>query len=196
MADEIGVEAIRSVASGSLMKNSYLMLLSNDSSAWWDDVKTSDVKENRADIFNQAAEKTLTLLNQTSGNDPSNWTWGKIHTLKHNHPLGAVKLLDKFFSVGPFQVPGGNEVINNLMFDLDTTGYFPVKGGPALRKITDFADLGGGETASPSGQSGNVMSDFYSNQAEMFANGQFRKMLMRREDIEKVSKNKLVLKPL
>ncbi len=195
MADEIGYDALHSIASVSLMKNSYLMLLSNDSSSWWDNVNTKDGKETRSDIFLKAAEKTLAILNQTSGNDPSGWTWDKIHTLKHNHPLGKVKLLDGFFSVGPFSVPGGNEVINNLMFDLDTTGYFEVKGGPALRKITDFSDLGGGETASPSGQSGNVMSEFYSDQAEMFATGQFRKMLTRREDIEKVAKGKLVIKP-
>jgi len=195
MADEIGKDALKSIANGSVMKNSYLMLLSNDSSAWWDNVNTTEVKETRTDIFTQAAANTLSLLKQTCGADPSDWTWGKIHTLKHNHPLGAIKLLDKFFSVGPYPVPGGNEVINNLMFDLDTTGYFPVEGGPALRKIIDFSDLGNGETASPSGQSGNVMSEFYSNQAEMFANGGFRKMLMRKEDIEKVAKGKLTMKP-
>ena len=195
MADEIGTDAVHSVSNGSLLKNSYLTLLSNDSSVWWDNVKTKELKETRTDIFTKAAVKTLSLLQQTSGSDPSGWAWEKIHTIKHNHPLGQVKLLDGFFSVGPLPVPGGNEVINNLMFDLDTTGYFPVKSGPALRKITDFSDLGSGETASPTGQSGNVMSDFYSDQAEMFANGQFRKMLTRREDIEKVTKGKLVILP-
>jgi penicillin amidase len=194
MADEIGYEAVNSIASISIMKNSYLMLLSHDSSAWWDDVRTKEVKENRADIFLKAARKTLALLKKTSGTDPSDWTWNKIHTLKHKHPLGVVELLDKFFSVGPLEVPGGNEVINNLHFELDTTGYFPVTGGPALRKITDFADLENGETASPTGQSGNVMSEFYSDQAEMFAKGQFRKMLTRREDVEKVMKGKLLIK--
>ena len=146
-------------------------------------------------IFVKAAKNTVAILNKTSGSDPSGWTWEKIHTLKHNHPLGAVQILDGFFSVGPLVVPGGNEVINNLHFDLDTTGYFPVTGGPALRKTTDFSDLSNGETASPSGQSGNVMSAFYSDQAEMFATGKFRKMLTRREDVEKVLKGKLVMKP-
>jgi penicillin G amidase len=157
-------------------------------------VTTREIKESRLDIFEQAALKTIALLNKTSGSDPANWTWDKIHTLKHNHPLGAVKLLDGFFSVGPLPVPGGNEVINNLHFDLDTTGYFPVNGGPALRKTTDFSDLSQGETASPSGQSGNVMSAFYSDQAEMFATGKFRKMLTKREDVEKVLKGKLIIK--
>ena len=194
MQDELGKEAVRSIASVSLMKNSYSILLNNDSSAWWDNVSSKDVQETRTDIFEQAAKKSVEILTKTSGSDPSGWTWDKIHTLKHNHPLGAVKLFDGFFSVGPLVVPGGNEVINNLHFDLDTTGYFPVNGGPALRKTTDFIDLSNGETTSPTGQSGNVMSPFYADQAEMFAAGKFRKMLMRRDDVEKVVKGKLLLK--
>lgn len=194
MQDELGLEALKSISSVSIMKNSYALLLQNDSSVWWDNVKTTESKESRTEIFVQAAKNTVAILNKTSGSDPSGWTWEKIHTLKHNHPLGAVQILDGFFSVGPLVVPGGNEVINNLHFDLDTTGYFPVTGGPALRKTTDFSDLSNGETASPSGQSGNVMSAFYSDQAEMFATGKFRKMLTRREDVEKVLKGKLVMK--
>ena len=123
------------------------------------------------------------------------WRGGKIHTLKHKHPLGAVNILDKFFSVNPFEVDGGNEVLNNLHFELDTTGYFNVSGGPALRKITDFGAIEKGETVSPTGQSGNVMSPFYQDEAEMYATGKFRKMLMNREEIETASKNKLLLKP-
>lgn len=195
MQDEIGKEALHSIASYSLLKNSYALLINNDLSPWWDDVNTENARESRADVFLAAARKTLELLNATSGNDPSAWTWDKIHTLKHKHPLGAVKLLDGFFSVGPLVVPGGNEVVNNLHFELDTTGYFPVTGGPALRKVTDFSDLGGGETCSPTGQSGNVMSPFYDNQAEMFATGQFRPMLTKRADIEKIMAGKLLIKP-
>lgn len=196
MKDEIGAEALKSILMTSLPKNSVNTFIKNQNSPWWDDVKTKDVKETRAMIFEKAASKTLSLLKQNCGATPDQWVWGKIHTLKHNHPLGAVKLLDKIFSVGPFSVDGGNEVLNNLHFDLDTTGYFHVTGGPALRKITDFSTIENGETVSPTGQSGNVMSPFYSDEAEMFATGKFRRMLMNRKEIEKVSKNKLVLKPL
>lgn len=196
MKDEIGAEALNSILATSVPKNSVNRFIKNDQSPWWDDVKTKDVTETRAMIFEKAALKTLSLLSETCGEKPEEWVWGKIHTLKHNHPLGAVKLLDKFFSVGPFEVDGGNEVLNNLHFELDTTGYFHVNGGPALRKIMDFSSVESGETISPSGQSGNVMSQFYSDQAEMYATGKFRKMLMNRTEIEGVSENKMVLKPV
>ena len=195
MKDEIGAEALHSILATSVPKNSVNSFIKNDQSPWWDDVRTKDVKETRSLIFEKAAVKTLALLKETCGAKPEDWVWGKIHTLKHKHPLGAVSLLDKFFSVGPFSVDGGNEVLNNLHFQLDTTGYFHVDGGPALRKITDLSAIENGETVSPSGQSGNVMSQFYSDQAEMYATGEFRKMLMNRSEIEKASENKLVLSP-
>jgi penicillin amidase len=39
------------------------------------------------------------------------------------------------------------------------------------------------------------MSDHYDDQAEMFATGKFRKMLMNRGDIESASSNRLLLVP-
>ena len=86
-------------------------------------------------------------------------------------------------------------MINNLSFSLDTTGHFPVTSGPALRKVTDFSSIENGETISPSGQSGNVMSSYYDDQGKMFATGKTRKMLMNRKEIETKASGKLILKP-
>jgi penicillin amidase len=195
MEDEIGTTALRSLLMTSVPKNSYTKLIGNKDSPWWDDVRTTDTKESREDIVISAAKETVSLLKKCCGELSEQWTWGKIHTLTHAHALGAVKPMEKIFNVGPFMVDGGSEVINNLQFRLDTTGYFPVTAGPALRKITDFSDIENGITVSPTGQSGNLMSEYYSDQAEMFATGKFRKMMMNREEIQKEAKKKLVLKP-
>jgi len=195
MKDELGPVAFKSIMETSVPKNSYRKFIGNDNSPWWDDVHTGQ-KETRQQIVEKAAANTLSLLQNTCGDNPSDWTWGKIHTLTHNHPLGTVKPLDKLFSVGPYPVDGGSEVLNNLSFSLDTTGYFPVISGPALRKITDFSDIEHGQTVSPTGQSGNIMSKFYSDEARMFVDGEFRPMLMNRKEIEAASRNKLLLKPV
>ena len=195
MSDEIGVAANKTILATSIPKNSYATFLKNDTSPWWDDVRTKESKETRAVIFEKSAVKTLELLAKTCGSKPEQWIWGKIHTLTHAHPLAAVKPLDRFFNVGPYSVDGGSEVLNNLSFSLDTTGYFPVTSGPALRKVTDFSNIESGETVSPSGQSGNVMSPYYDDQGEMFATGKSRKMLMNRKEIESKSNQRLMLKP-
>lgn len=194
MADEISHEAFEAIAATSVLKNSYEHLIASENSPWWD-IKDTEAKETRAEIISRAATKTIALLKATCGENPADWKWGKIHTLTHKHAFDAVKPLRSFFNVGPFEVPGGSEVINNLHFSLDTTGYFNVDGGPALRKITDFADAENGITVSPSGQSGNVMSAHYGDQAEMFASGKFRKMLMNKTEIE-TGERKLILKPI
>jgi penicillin amidase len=194
MMDELGKDAFKSIMATSIVKNSYLTFIQHDHSPWWDNVKTKDVKETRQQIIEKAAINTLTLLKKTSGEQSDQWTWNKIHTITYTHTLAAVKPLDKIFNIGPFAVNGGSEVINNQSFDLDTTGYYPVKSGPSLRKITDFADMEHGVTCSPTGQSGNVMSKYYGDQAEMFVTGKFRTMLMARKEIEAQSK-KLKLQP-
>jgi penicillin amidase len=145
MADEITDKAFESLAATSILKNTYEQFIKNENSPWWDNRQTDD-KETRAQIIEQAAHKTIELLTKTSGNNPNEWTWGKIHTLTHKHAFDAVKPLKGFFNVGPFTVSGGSEVINNLHYKLDTTGYFPVDGGPALRKITDFSNVETGIT--------------------------------------------------
>ena len=194
MNDEIGWAAYSAFNSSSLSKNSWEILAANDLSPWWDDVNTKDKKESRTEIVARAAEKTIASLKKTSGPSMADWQWGKIHLLKHKHPLGAVDLLDKFFSVGPFNAPGGSEVVNNLHFTMDTTGVFMVDGGPALRKVTDFSDVENGISVSPTGQSGNVMSLHYRDQAQMYVNGETRKMMMNREEIVAGS-TRLVLRP-
>lgn len=196
MQDEIGVTALKSLHGTSVPKNSYHSFMANASSPWWDDVRTKDKKESREDILVQSARETVRLLKKICGNKPEQWTWGKIHSLTHPHAFKDVKPLNTFFNVGPFTVDGGNEVLNNMLISLDTTGYFPVIAGPALRKITDFANLEQGETVSPTGQSGNVMSIHYKDQAEMFATGQYRKMMMNRDEIVQQAKHKLILKPM
>ena len=193
MADEITDKAFESLAATSILKNTYEQFIKNENSPWWNN-KNTERKETRAIIVEEATQKTIELLTQICGKNPDDWKWGKIHTLTHKHPLNAVKPLRSFFNVGNFEVSGGSEVINNLHYKLDTTGYFSVDGGPALRKITDFSNIESGETVSPTGQSGNVMSKHYSDQAEMFATGKFRKMLMNRDEI-KPKATTLKLKP-
>ena len=47
----------------------------------------------------------------------------------------------------------------------------------------------------PTGNSGNPFSKHYRDQAEMYANGEFRKMKMNKEEILSVS-TKLIFKPI
>ncbi len=71
----------------------------------------------------------------------TDWTWDKVHTLEHPHPIGQVEALRSFFNVGPFPVNGTREVINNMYFPYGTTGYYETSSGPSTRRVIDFSDV-------------------------------------------------------
>lgn len=194
MEDELGAEALSTLLGTPIVRNSLPALLNNPTSPWWDNVKTKEKKESLVDLLETAATNTVSNLRRVCGNSGP-WNWGEIHTLTHEHALGKVKPLDKIFNVGPFHVAGGSEVLNNLDFAFSTSGEFKVTAGPALRKITDFGNIDGSQTVSPTGQSGNVMSPHYDDQAELFVNGKFRPMLMNREEIKQAATGTLILVP-
>jgi penicillin amidase len=67
MKDEIGGETLKSILMTSVLKNSVNMFIKNEKSPWWDDVRTRDIRETRAMIFEKAAYNTLSLLQITCG---------------------------------------------------------------------------------------------------------------------------------
>ncbi|MDZ7615249.1 MAG: penicillin acylase family protein [Flavobacteriaceae bacterium] len=87
--------------------------------------------------------------------------------------------------MGPFQLDGGNEVINNQVFDINEEGVYDVNAGPSTRRVIDFSDIENSLSILPTGQSGNVFSKHYKNQADRFIKGEFVKMMMNKEEIEK-----------
>lgn len=195
MSDEFGYKNLKSINQTALLKTSYLTLFSNEKSIWWDNVNTPE-KETRDDIIKKTLTSTLqTLENNFNSSNPKDWKWGRIHTVMHNHPLGQVNALKKYFSVGPLEIKGGNEVINNQMFALDTTGIFEVIAGPAVRTIIDLSNMNGAESINPTGQSGNFLSKHYEDQAQMFANVEFRPQLMDSTDVANNTISILILNP-
>jgi penicillin amidase len=90
---------------------------------------------------------------------------------------------------------GGRETLNNLDFPIDSTGHYHVAYGPALRRIVDFGNMAAATGINPTGQSGNVMSKHYQDQAQMYVDGKARPEFTTRKDIENVQTGKLVFKP-
>ena len=84
---------------------------------WWDNINTPE-KETKHSIINSSFAQAIVALEKQLGKNLKTWTWNRVHTIEHPHPLGSVKLLNFIFNfnVGTFEVDGGNEVVNNQMF--------------------------------------------------------------------------------
>ncbi|WP_149206163.1 penicillin acylase family protein [Flavobacterium johnsoniae] len=192
--DEMGEDNFNMFLGVSVGKQVVANQIKNENSVWWDNIKTKNVKETRKDIVSKSFHEAVSDLQKQLGNTIADWKWGEVHTVEHEHPLGKVAALRGLFNVGPFASPGSNEVINNLFFGFTNEGKYYVKGGPSTRRIVDFSDIENSWSILPTGQSGNPFSKHYSDQAEMYNTGKFRKMKLNKEEIIKTS-TKLVLKP-
>jgi penicillin amidase len=192
--DELGEADFKMLLTTHIVKQIIEPQSKNENSVWWDNVSTKSKKETRAEILGKSFHETITALENQLGKDVNSWTWDRVHTLEHQHPLGQVAALRSIFNVGPFKVPGSTEVINNLFFDFTDSGEYAVKGGPSTRRVIDFSDIENSMSILPTGQSGNPFSKHYNDQAEMYNSGKFRKMKLNKEEIIKTS-TKLVFSP-
>lgn len=194
-ADELGERNFELFLKAHLSKRSIAGMAARPNSIWWDDIRT-ETRESQSDIIQESFTQAFTSLEKDLGTDPNQWTWEKVHTLEHGHPIGqAGGLLRSFFNVGPYPIHGSREVINNLGFGYDPTGFYKVGSGPSTRRIVDFSDIENSMSILPTGQSGNPFSKYYQDQAEMYVKGAFRKMMMNRSEIVEEADSKLVLRP-
>lgn len=193
MADELGEADFENFIQTFLYIRSVPNLIRTDNSPWWDNTHTTEI-ESKKEIVSKALKKSLAELKDQFGSNSADWKWEKAVVLVHPHPLGAKKPLDKIFNVKAPAVTANEESVNKLPFTLNPSGIYSVNSGPAMRIIIDFANVEAAESVLPTGQSGNLFSDYYSDQAELFAHGKYRPMLLNESFIKNQSKNKLSFK--
>ena len=144
-------------------------LAASADSPWWDNRHTPTL-ETRADTLKVAWQASIAQLTTAFGADPSQWLWGRAHTLTHEHPLARQKPLDRLFNVGPFPAPGGHEVPNNLSAKLGPAPWAVIY-GPSTRRLIDFAEPEHSLTINPVGQSGVPFDRHYADQAQTYIEG-------------------------
>ncbi len=192
--DELGPGLFQQFLTTHFHKRMIAPMAAKPNSVWWDNVATADQKETQKDIVQTSFIHAFESLEKDLGSDITQWTWDKVHTLEHGHPIGQVPSLRSFFNVGPFPVNGSREVINNMMFPYSGDDKFNVTAGPSTRRVIDFSDVENSMSILPTGQSGNPFSKYYADQASMYVNGEFRKMLMNKEEIEETASSVLTFK--
>jgi len=193
MQDELGEDFFNNLLATRILDLALPRLTADASSPWWDQVATPE-PESRADTVKRAWQQGLQHLRKTLGDDSSQWQWGMAHTLTHNHPLAKQEPLDKLFSVGPFDVPGGHETPNNLSSRVSSAPW-TVLYGPSTRRLVDFADPQHALGINPVGQSGVLFDRHYSDQAEPYALGVYVPEHFSEDDVKANSQSVLTLTP-
>ena len=192
--DELG-DSFELFINSQLQDQVFPLQVNREKSVWWDNISSKDKIETRSDIVNLAFKNAIVFLQNQLGENIDDWTWNRVLSIEHEHAIGkAGGLLRTIFNVGPFETIGGNEVINNQIFKLDSSGYYKVTAGPSTRRVVDFSDVENSLAILPTGQSGNVFSEYYKDQTEKYLEGEFVKMLLNQSEIEQ-SENVLILTP-
>lgn len=124
----------------------------------------------RQSLVEKSLREAQTDLSARLGHDPDRWEWGKIHTLTLDHPLGRLRVLAPFFSIGPFPAPGDWATINSGFYR-HTFPYRQVVGA-SLRMLLTPGEWERSRFILPSGQSGHPPSPHYRNQLELWLRGE------------------------
>jgi len=164
-------------------------LLTEGSSAWFDDVKTETV-ETRDDILSKSLRESVIALQERLGRQMKTWRWGETHTVTLQHPLGLVKPLDAIFNLGPFPFPGGATALISGEFRYNDP--FAVIIGPSYRQIFDMSAARSTRAILPSGQCGQVYHRHYDDQTGLWLMGGYR---IGRLDERKETWMRLLLEP-
>jgi penicillin amidase len=192
--DEMGEEKFDEFLKTHLYKRQIAKQLRLNRSVWWDDIRTKDIKELKDEVITKSFHRAIVELQDQFGDDLNNWQWAGALSVTHKHAFDKSGTLRNFFNVGPYVTDGGLEVINNQMFRLNETGEYEVYGGPSTRRVIDFSDIENAKAILPTGQSGNIFSKHYKDQAQKYLDGEFVKMMLNKDEI-RASKDVLILLP-
>jgi penicillin amidase len=193
MADELGDVQFKNLLGTRALDLALPRLAADENSPWWDNARTQKV-ETRKDIVRIAWRATIAHLKETLGKSPNDWGWGAAHTLTHMHPMGTDQPFEWLFNVGPFNVPGGREVPNNLSTAIGPAPW-AVSYGPSTRSVIDFADAAKARGINPLGQSGVPFDRHYSDQAAAYAVGGYMQQYLNEQDVAANTRSTLTLTP-
>ena len=141
-------------------------------SPWWDNREQPSL-DGRQLAIEHAWVSTVESLMDQLGVDVDDWTWSRVASLEHRHPLAGKLPLASHLSTKPVAIDGTRESLNSMSFNLGGPVY-DVTAGPSTRRLIDLADLNGAFGISPMGQSGNPFDVHYDDQADLFNQGRYR----------------------
>lgn len=198
--DELGKELYNQfVFIANVPFRSILQLLENPNSSWFNNVNTKE-KETRDVIIRKSLADALSELEHKLGKNIASWQWGNLHKVIFKHSFsGQASIIDKFINIGPFSVSGDGTTVFNSEYPfaepnkeiglLDHEPYENIL-GPQIRFVYDFDNPDEFYLILTTGQSGNIMSDHYSDMTKLWLDGEYMKVNTNSDAI-KNSKNKL-----
>lgn len=111
------------------------------------------------------------LLRDRAGDDPREWAWGRVRTLRLRHPLGMRPPLDRVYDIGPLPLGGDANTVNPAPVDPTDPLTNPDFAIASLRFAVEAGAWEHARFVLPGGQSGNPFSPHYRDQVALWQRG-------------------------
>jgi penicillin amidase len=191
--DELGDTLFKAYAAWSSLAIRALEYLAQHPKSPWFDNRATPAVETAPEIALASFRRALQFFYTQLGDLMGDWQWGKIHQLTLAHALGRHKPFNQLFNAGPFPCGGSPDTINKGEYRLHDP--FAMDAGPSVRLIVDLANPDVAWAVIPGGQSGQAFSEHYKDQVDLWRQGKYCQVSMRRDEIAATSNNTLVLRP-
>ena len=171
-------------------------LLTEPNSPWWDDITTEVEVETRDDIIRAALLAARNEMTSLLAPHAGDWSWGALHRLDlRSATLGesGIGLVERLFNREGWEVGGGSATVDATAWDA-AEGY-GVTAAPSMRMIVSLSDLDDSRWINLTGVSGHPFSEHYTDQTDLWADGETLPWAFSREDVLAAEADTLLLVP-
>jgi len=152
--------------------------------------------ETRDDIIRAALLAARNEMTSLLAPHAGDWSWGALHRLDlRSATLGesGIGLVERLFNREGWEVGGGSATVDATAWDA-AEGY-GVTAAPSMRMIVSLSDLDDSRWINLTGVSGHPFSEHYTDQTDLWADGETLPWAFSREDVLAAEADTLLLVP-
>ncbi|MFZ1397767.1 MAG: penicillin acylase family protein [Candidatus Promineifilaceae bacterium] len=162
-----------------------LRILSTAPNGWFKSLAARDT------LLIRCLGESTAVLQQTLGENPATWQWGRLHTVTFQRALGQLDAFERIFSVGPLPLAGDGNTVAQAG---TRPGSFTCDGvAVSSRLLIDMSAIEQAEAMLAPGQSGHLGSPHYNDLAPLWQRGENFPILWHSEAILAATQHTLTL---
>ncbi|MEV7341434.1 penicillin acylase family protein [Streptomyces sp. NPDC093544] len=173
-------------------------IIDDEDNDWWQSpaTRTDEATDTRDELFARAMTDAQWELTAKLGKDIDTWNWGRLHRLfLKNQTLGidGPDVVQYMLNRGPWKLSGGEATVNATGWN--AAGGYGVVWVPSMRMVVNLGDLDKSKWINLTGASGHAYSAHYTDQTDIWAEGQLLDWSFSEKAVESSTSDTLVLKP-
>jgi penicillin amidase len=154
------------------------------------DLFGDDAISGRDQMLADGLQSARSELEKLMGSNPSQWSWGKLHTVSFRHALDQQRDTKEFLDLGPVSRPGDEYTVNA------TGGNMREQvSGASYREILDTSNWDQSVAVNTPGQSGQPGSSHYSDLLPLWDAGDYFPLVYSKKRVEAETAERLLLEP-